>query len=300
MLRREDLDARSWWAILEELDWRIEAAVEDAIRGRFLGAGELATGFSELVKLRRGREPDYDRAGVAVAYAFRYLPQRVACILGALTLVANRAAPQRVLDLGSGSGAGLLALDLWAADSSMEVVSLEPSSDMQEFARGLFHGPQIAQSHLKNNLADLLSERVALEPQSFDLVLLSACLPYGYEHSTPLAEVVGQLTRPPAAIIIIEPQAKKAELQKLSKALVETGYYSAFDYCCHDLPEQIRYPRMLTRLTLLLQHYEDHVRHNACLSLGGRTMLGDPAYPAKSWNGLPSYKDRVLLCLEGD
>lgn len=66
----------------------------------------------ELDELRLGREPDYDMPGLPLVYALKYMPRRVVSIFGSVLSVLGDWYPTSVLDIGSGTGATALALDL--------------------------------------------------------------------------------------------------------------------------------------------------------------------------------------------
>ncbi len=91
----------------------------------------------EIDELRLGREPNYDMPGVPLGYALRYMPRRVISVLGSLMHVLDERYPMSVLDVGSGTGATTLALELLEVPKAIHVRGLEASREMIAFAECL-------------------------------------------------------------------------------------------------------------------------------------------------------------------
>ena len=298
MLRPEELTPQRWRDLLDELDRRIADAIDEYVRSRFYGASDIASGFSELAKLRIGQEPNYNLPGVAVAYAFKYLPQRVTCLMGALVLAGWPSHPTSMLDIGSGSDAGSIALELLMPGEPMQIHTVEASSEMRGLAETIAEDVRKARVRTTADYRDLVGGRLRLEASSFDLVTLSAAVPYGPGESRGLAEQISQLTNPPALIVAIEPEVKKQKLLDLRAGFDSTGFYRIEDHCCHDLPDRVRVPMMMPRLTSLLQLYSGYLYESPQLNPLGRQMIGQPPFPVYSWNTSGSYRESLILCFE--
>lgn len=293
-----DFTPAHWQALLDDLDGRIVAAAQAYMRSRYVWETDIASGYSELAKLRRGDEPDYDAPGLSIAYAFVYLPRRVACMLGALTLIAERGVPRRVLDIGSGSDAALLALDLWAPGSEIEVISVEPSREMRGFAAELRYSPGIKREWLPIGFANIVEGYRTLQVQDFDLIIMSACLPYGNEQWNTMARQIGGLTRPPSAMLIVEPVAKIRQIVSISEGLEETGWFNIDRRCCHDLPEIVRKAHTLPLTDAMLNGLMPDLERNSKLTIEGRDLLTEPYYPPATWTLSRRYKELIAVCRE--
>src|SRR3989304_9603482 len=114
MLRRNGLNDYEWRPLHERLDRAVAEAARVYLQR--LASRHVAVNArkwsDELDELRLGREPDYDVPGLPVVYALKYMPRRVVSILGSLLSVLGDWYPGSVLDVGSGTGATALALDL--------------------------------------------------------------------------------------------------------------------------------------------------------------------------------------------
>lgn len=143
----------------------------------------LRGGFYQLTAaLRNYKEPDYHSTAITLAYALEYMPRRVTSIVGALRLAPRPIEPiRRVLDIGSGTGATSLAIQLIIAsgsslfDQKVVVVGLDPSPAMHDFARRL-DLPSVTHAAKIGGWESL--EHVT-QKGYFDLAVMSACLPYG-------------------------------------------------------------------------------------------------------------------------
>jgi SAM-dependent methyltransferase len=304
MLLPDDFDDRSWRALMTRLDEQIEQATRTYVTMYSLRDDDIAVGFSELAKLREGIEPDYGAVGLPVAYALRYLPFRTATLLASLTLVANCRVPRRVLDIGSGMDAGSLALGLWATDSPIEVVTVEPSEAMSNFAALLDVGSNSLRRPIPGTFADLVTGALGFAEMSFDLIIMSACLPYSDLDWDSLTEAIGRLTREPSAIIAVEPERKAAKLDRLRTGFSGTGWFRCHIFCCHELVESLTSPRILLRLNTFQSERFNDILASGRLSRRGGRMLGDNPdfgrpFDVLSWNDDPRHRDKVLLCLEG-
>jgi hypothetical protein len=172
---RDEFDEIDWWDCKDEVDRRLTAAIINQF-GSPLGSGmidELAIGFRELQAMRRGANPDYDKLGVALAYIFKFMPFRVSSAVAALVLLQRQARrmPLRVLDIGSGTDATRLAIDLclmaphrdvdgWR---EMRLVTLEGCKPMMALAQTIAVGPGLSS-------ASILRSEGYFDFQKMDLV----------------------------------------------------------------------------------------------------------------------------------
>ena len=300
MLLPTDFDAPAWEGLFAELDDQLTFAIRRYIRRKSLTPDQIAAGFAELCGLREGREPDYTRPGLPVAYAFRYLPKRVACILGALTRIEHRGWPRRVLDIGSGSGATSVALNLLAYDGSLEIDAVEPSRAMRDFAELFPLDSNVALHHFVGDLERVMAGNLRLRFKDYDLLVMSACLPYNLRVEGQLAMWLRSDASFCGAIVAIEPEAKAEQIDGMHRSLYGLRRCSVHQYCCHDLPTVLHRPLKLAQTTELLERYYPDISTNPCLGRQGLRMLGNPPYPVLTWNsGVPS-PEKILLCEQMD
>lgn len=283
MLPRSSFTSQFWEALISRLDRVIFSSAVAYIDREGLTGVQVAEGYREVRRtLQAGREPDYDDPAVVAGYAFQYLPKRVASLAGALSLLPNTFRPDRVLDIGSGSDATRIALSLVAPALRCEIIAVEPSSAMRSYAR-LIATSNIRRVSKAGGWEQIRQGSLNLRVGSFDLVVMSACLPYAASSWAPsrwaaISRAVGELTEPPAAVIAIQPSAKFFLLSQLSAAFDGTGWYKTSRYCCHAFPTVIRKPLPLPRTSRLLE----------------RHLPG--AFYVDSWN--PSRNESIVIGLE--
>lgn len=227
------------WRRLHE---RLDRAIAEAARGYMLKLAirhisvSVADLSDELEKLRLGREPDYDRPGFPLVYALKYMPRRVVSIYGAL-LRANLN-PKSVLDVGSGTGATALALDLLNLAGHVILTGIEPSGEMICFSECSRYRDRVSSTHRQSSIADFPEVGPGLE--AFDLAVLSAALPYAFDDWQPIMTAIGNYQgKESKTILVIEPDAKQNLLDSFRRRLAARGWPTA-TFCCHDLPEVIK------------------------------------------------------------
>lgn len=229
------------WRRLHE---RLDRAIAEA--ARFYLQGLVTRGISinarrcseELGELRLGREPDYDLPGLPLVYALKYMPRRVVSIFGSLLSAFDGWYPTSVLDMGSGTGATALALDLLNLPRHINLIGVEPSREMITFSERSPYRDRVSAVYRQSSIADLMRGSIDLDP--FDLVVFSACLPYSFDDWNPLLTALGRYEgRESKMILFVEPDAKDEFLVSLGCRLRDRGWPTV-SFCCHDLPDVIK------------------------------------------------------------
>ncbi len=238
-IRREP-DEYEW----QRLHQRLDTAVADsaraylqklAVRHVHISAQNLR---DELLGLRFGREPDYSLPGLPLVYALIYMPRRVVSVFGSLSSILGEWYPRRILNVGSGSGASALALDLLNLPRHTHLLGIEPSREMIEFAESSPYRYRVSSRYVQGSMADLAKGMINLD--SFDLIVLSTCLPYRFDDWDPLMATIGKYQgQETKRILVIEPDAKEDLLTSFRHRLTARGWPTAV-FCCHDLPEVIK------------------------------------------------------------
>jgi len=153
-----------WRRLHERLDRAIAEAARAylqslAARGILVNARKCS---EELGELRLGREPDYDLPGLLLVYALKYMPRRVVAIFGSLLSVLNSWYPTSVLDIGSGTGATALALDLLNLPRHINLVGIEPSREMITFSESSRYRDRVSSAYRQGAISDLIRGNIPL------------------------------------------------------------------------------------------------------------------------------------------
>ena len=128
-----------------------------------------------------------------------------------------------MLDVGSGTGATALALNLLRPTHRMDVLGLEPSSEMTALAECVGLSGQVVAHYRQGSVADVLVNPQLLKP--FDLIVFSACFPYGFDRWEDLGAALGDYqARDGRTILAIEPEAKSGALDSLARVLHNHGW----------------------------------------------------------------------------
>jgi SAM-dependent methyltransferase len=239
MLRRESLNDFEWRRLVERLDKAVAAAARNYLRHLHVKRVPIRvdTWEQELEELRLAREPDYDRPGLPLVYALKYMPRRIMSILGAMLAIDLDRYPARVLDIGSGPGATALAIDLINAPRHVNLLGIEPSREMIAFAETWFTS-RVTARYKVGSLGDGTLNRALIE--TADLVVLSASFPYYFDEWDPLLDALGNSEDNAGTMILaIEPEAKADILHSFGRRLRARGGPTE-TFCCHDLPETIK------------------------------------------------------------
>ena len=274
------------------LDTHLAAAIELDLTQRGLTPADIARGYSELGKLRRTEEPDYNARGVAVAYAFSYFTQRALSVALAVSQFDELPNPLRVLDIGSGTGAASVGLGLALPGWTIHVVAVEPAAEMREQA-AVYAGHFVtSQEAHAGTLEDVLDREILTTEEAFDLVILSAALGYGDGRKFSRLEVTKRglaLQRrfsPSGRVLVIEPNSKTRQLDYMQSVLAV-------------IPLRIRPMNSrqitgfalqleMTKLTTRISRLHAYIAASGELSARGSRLLGPP-WRIESWAKSPDY-----------
>ncbi len=243
MLQLDDLSRHGWQNIHARVDRGIADAALTYLRrlhirridGRVTGAPQIWS--EELDELTMQREPAYNMPGVPLIYALRYMIRRVTSIVGALARVSGARYATSVLDVGSGTGATTVALDLMNMPRHISLVGVEPNTEMTEFAEYL-RLTRVSARYLPRPLADLAELQRSLD--RVHLVVFSATFPYGFDDWSALADALGNYEEHEDKLILaIEPDAKSGLLDEFQIVLRKRGWPTA-RFCCHELPDLMK------------------------------------------------------------
>ena len=240
MLQHKGPNDYEWRRLHERLDRAIAEAARlylQRLASRHLPVNAQKWS-DELDELRLGREPDYDMPGLPLVYALKYMPRRVVSTFGSLLSVLRDWYPTSVLDIGSGTGATALALDLLNLPRHINLVGIEPSQEMIVFSECSRYQDRVSAHYRQGSMADLTKGGISLA--AFDLLVFSACFPYGFDDWGRLLAAVGDYEgRQHQMILLVEPGDKYGLLTSFRRRLRSRGW-PTLTFCCHDLPELIK------------------------------------------------------------
>lgn len=240
MLRSDRLSVFEWRRLAEKLDRAVAEAARlyfQRLAGRHIRI-DPKRWSSELDELRLQREPDYDRPGLPLVYALKYMPRRVISIFGSLLFILGDQYPTSVLDVGSGTGSTALALDLLNAPRHINLLGIEPSREMIAFAECSQYRARVSARYKEGSVAGGSLSHLPLE--SCDLVVFSACFPYRFAEWSPLLGALGDYEDNEGKMILaVEPEGKADLLDSFARRLRARGWPTQ-TFCCHDLPELIK------------------------------------------------------------
>ncbi len=166
------------------------------------------------------------------------MPRRIMSILGAMLAIDLDRYPASVLDIGSGSGATALAIDLINAPRHVNLLGIEPSGEMIAFAETSRFTSRVTARYQVGSLGDGTFNRALID--TADLVVLSASFPYHFGEWEPLLAALGNYENNAGKMILaVEPEAKADILRSFGRRLGARGWPTE-TFCCHDLPEIIK------------------------------------------------------------
>jgi SAM-dependent methyltransferase len=287
MLQLNNVSDFAWRRLVERLDKGVAEAARrylSNLHARHVPIRSQSW-VEELEELRLAREPRYDMPGLPLAYALRYMPRRTLSILGSLATLAADRYPTTVLDVGSGTGATALAMDLMNSPRHISLLGIESSPEMIRFAESTPFQGRVTPLYNKGSLYDDSLANASI--QNPDLVVISAAFPYRFKEWDPLIQELGsQEVHQSTMILAVEPDAKADILDSLARRLRVRGWRTEW-LCCHDLPDAIR------REDIALRNTQDvWKRIGAPGSTPPRTWWSPPhdkiliANPEPSWPAL--------------
>lgn len=218
-----DLTPERWQQMASRLD-RIASdaarAYLQGLRGRDVPIDPL--GWSrELERLIRGAPIEYGREGLPLMYALRYMPKRVVALLGALTGGLTEL-PSTLLDVGTGTGATLVALQLLHPDAQTQLTGLDASLEMLEFARGTQAGRSRPAALVYGTIEGLMED-----PGPFagaEVVTFSAPFARDFDEWPRLADALSRPAHATRRIIVVEPEFRVHLVDGFEAALRERGW----------------------------------------------------------------------------
>lgn len=146
--------------------------------------------------------------------------------------------PKSVLDIGSGTGATAVAIDLLNLPRHVNLLGIEPSQEMILFSKCLGWLNRVSTMYRQGSIADLAKNSVGL--MNTDLVVFSASFPYGFDNWSSLLTAIGDYEgQEDKMILVIEPDAKADLLVSFQQQLKSRGW-PTITFCCHDLPDVIK------------------------------------------------------------
>ncbi len=240
MLTLKSLNDYEWRRLHERLDRAVADAalgylLKLTIRRIHINVQQLS---DELDELRLGREPDYNVPGLPLVYALRYMPRRIVSIFGSLLSVFDGWYPKSVLDVGSGTGATAVAIDLLNLPRHVNLLGIEPSQEMILFSECSKWRDHVSTTHRQGSISDLAKNSVGF--MTSDLVVFSACFPYGFDNWSPLLTTLGDYEGQESKMILaVEPDAKSDLLVSFQQRLRARGW-PTITFCCHDLLDVIK------------------------------------------------------------
>jgi hypothetical protein len=97
---------------------------------------------------------------------------------------------------------------------------------------------RVSTAYRQGSIADLAKDSIGLA--TFDLVVFSACFPYGFDNWSPLLTELGDYEgQESKRILAVEPDAKADLLVSFQHRLRSRGW-PTITFCCHDLPDTIK------------------------------------------------------------
>ena len=156
MLRLENINDFEWRHLIERLDKGVAEAARSylaQLHARRISIKADHWG-DELDELRLARELDYEMPGLPLVYALKYMPRRAISILGSLLALGLDRYPSTVLDVGSGTGATALALDLLDSPRHIRLTGVEPSREMRAFAGSSRFSGRVTARYIEGSVSD--------------------------------------------------------------------------------------------------------------------------------------------------
>ena len=269
------MESERWTLLCDGVDREVSGLWERYAATGAVTAGQIAAGFSNLAELRQGREPAYAADGTGAAYVLVYMVQRTASLVLAFDAAELPSRPLRILDIGAGTGATAVALRVIERREDA-VTFVEPNAGMRSF---IALKPELDEC-LEATMEDVLSQ-ATLGGERYDLIVLSACLPYGWRPGSGRggeAEFGAALRNrllEGGQVILIEPPAKAAQVEIAVRAFELVDM--AVERISFESLVDGGSPRRLARETSAsLEQLHRRLLDTGLLSRAGEDLLGPP------------------------
>lgn len=200
----------------------------------------------ELDRLSRGRPLDYGRPGLPLMYAIRYMPRRVISLLGALAEATSERVPRVLADIGSGTGATIVAMQLRYPTTRLELTGIDASAEMLAFARHTQSGLRHPAFFIEGTIESLIDDPQPIV--SSEIVTFSAPFNRAFDQWAPLAEMFDDSAA--RLILAIEPESRASLLNAFERALRQHGWQTRRASSA-NLPAFMKAERALPALTRL-------------------------------------------------
>lgn len=239
--------AAAWQTKLD----RIDRLVADAAAGylqelRHRGERvDFVAWARELDLLAHGRNVDYGLPGLPLMYAIRYMLKRIIALLGELAELQLDGPPRSVLDVGVGTGAVPLAVQMFWPGAPTTIAGIDASSEMLRFAAASQRDARTPASFSQRTLDDLIGDPALL--RDVDLVTFSAPFNRAFRDWDPLARA---LRAPSRRVFATEPSSRSGLLDSFETALRAEGWVTARG-TSDTIPAAMREIRELPAVTRL-------------------------------------------------
>ncbi|MFM6037510.1 MAG: reverse transcriptase domain-containing protein [Sphaerospermopsis kisseleviana] len=285
-LKFDDKDYNNWCDSVDEYALHIINNYIDAISVDIDNMKEcIQQGFDELDKLRKKQDPDYDLPGVPIAYAFKYLPRKIIAMTAVLSHYfreENVPIPEKILDVGSGTDAVSIALDLFRQKMSFQITAIEPCSYMRQFAMFRPSLRNLEVLNVNGRLGDWFNY---LNNNYFNLIFMSSILQNSFENLgnswwLEWANELYQASTNNARLILIEPSVKVKLVNKMKWAMESSGWILREQLLLSDLfPNVFNKGCQLKKLTSLKQE-----------------LIGNYCpWPVSGWNTYYKYNEVIHI-----
>ena len=240
------LTAGTWGGVVDRLDRVITDAARAYLQGlrhRDIPIDPLAWA-RELDRLTQGRPLDYGRPGLPLMYAVRYMPRRVISLMGALSIATSGRPLVSLVDVGSGTGATIVAIQLLYASLEPPLTGVDASQEMVEFARRTQDARRHQAAFVEGTIESLINDPAPIA--SSDLVTFSAPFDRTFNQWAPLAAALD--TTETQSVLAVEPESRAFLLYQFEAAFRRHGWQTRRSGS-RDIPAFMKAERPLPGLT---------------------------------------------------
>lgn len=246
------LTIEGWATTLARLDRIVADAARSYLqdlRGRGV-PDDLEAWTRELNRLMRGQPTDYALPGLPLMYALRYMPKRVISLMGALSQMKPADRSGQVVDIGTGTGATVVAMQLLYPDAQLSLTGIDASAEMLRFARGTQTHQRSKAMFTEGTIESLLGDPRLLK--STEMVTFSAPFDRAFSAWNPLAVALSRgSTR---SVLAAEPESRKFLLDNFELALGRLGWDTRRFASESAVPAFMKEDRALAGLTRFWRH----------------------------------------------